>query len=89
MWRKRIFLCPSSYILRSSCSGLSRVSIVTSCLAALRQNWKVPVVPVFNQADGKAVRLGGQALLRRMAEPIGLTTFFDIEERGDIRCISH
>lgn len=63
-------------------------AVVSSCLAALRRNWKVPVVPVFNQADGEAVRLRGQDLLRRMAEPIGLTTFFDIEEREDIRCTS-
>ena len=63
-------------------------AVVSSCLAALRRNWKVPVVPVFNQADGEAVRLRGQDLLRCMAEPIGLTTFFDIEEREDIRCTS-
>lgn len=63
------------------------VAVVSSCLAALRRNWKVPVIPVFNQADEEAVRLRGQGLLRRMAEPIGLTTFFDIEEREDIRCI--
>ena len=63
-------------------------AVVGSCLAALRRSWKVPVIPGFNQADGEAVRLRGQDLLRRMAEPIGLTTFFDIEEREDIRCTS-
>ena len=64
------------------------VAVVGSCLAALRRRWSVPVVPVFNQADEEAVRLRGQDLLRRMAELIGLTTFFDIEEREDIRCTS-
>ena len=64
-------------------------AVVGSCLAALRRSWSVPVIPVFNQADEEAAWLEGQDLLCRLAEPIGLTTFFDIEERGDIRCISH
>ena len=63
-------------------------AVVRSCLAYLCRCWKAPVVPVFNQADEEALRLRGQDLLRRMAEPIGLMTFFDKEERENIRCIS-
>ena len=57
-------------------------AVVRSCLAYLRRSWTVPVIPVFNQADEEAARLRGQALLRRLAEPIGLTTFFDIGGTG-------
>lgn len=61
------------------------VAVVGSCLAALRRSWSVPVIPVFNQADEEAAWLGGQDLLCRLADPIGLTTFFDKEEREGIR----
>ena len=60
-------------------------AVVRSGLAYLRWSWTAPVIPVFNQADEDAARLRGQDLLRRLDEPIGLTTFFDREEREDIR----
>ena len=69
-------------------TGAVFAAVVSSCLTALRQHTELPVLPVFNQADDELKRIWGQNMLSHMAESIGLTTFFDLEEREGIRCIS-